>query len=331
MSTLITGAAGFVGLHLTELLLARGEQVVGLSAGSVPPAVGSRLAALPGRFVEIVGDVRDGALLARLLREHGVTRVAHLAAITASAAREMCSGDQVLDVNLVGLATVIQACAAAGVARFVYASSIAVFGGAAPDGSLIEEHAPHAGATLYAITKSAGEAVAARLAGLHGLDYVIARIGRVFGPHEYETGVRDTLSQVYQATAMARAGQPFCFARPCVKNWNYGPDVAANLAILLAAPQHAHPVYNLGAPHAWALADWCALLGARLPHVDYTVGPGAREGAAEIDLGGARDSGLLSWQRFSAEFSPPPAHGLEAAFADYLDYLDARDAAAFFH
>lgn len=329
MTTLITGAAGFVGLHLTELLLARGEQVVGLSAGSVPPAMRARLAALPGRFVEVVGDVRDGALLARLLREHGVARVAHLAAITASAAREKSSGDQVIDVNLVGLATVIQACAAAGVARFLYASSIAVYGGAAPDGSLIEEDAPHAGATLYAITKSAGEAITARLASLHGLDYVIGRIGRVFGPHEYETGVRDTLSQVYQATAMARAGQPFRFARPCIKNWNYGPDVAANLAILLAAPRHTHPVYNLGAPHAWALADWCALLAVRLPQVDYRVGPVATEDAAEIDLGGARDSGLLSWQRFSAEFSPPPAHGLEAAFVDYLDYLDACDAAAF--
>jgi len=307
MSILVTGAAGFVGLHLLEVLLARGEHVVGLSAGAIPDFAAARFAALPGRLVEVRGDVRDGALLAATLAGHGVRRVLHLAAITASGAREMAAADTVLDVNLGGLATVITACAQAGIERFVYASSIAVFGGVSPDGSLVEEDAPHAAATLYAITKSAGEAVT----------------GRVFGPYEYATGVRDTLSQVYQATAMARAGEPFWFERPCVKNWNYGPDVAARLAILLAAPAHAHHVYNLGTPHAWALADWCALLAARLPGVRYGIG-GARCGS-EIDLGGARDAGLLSWQRFQDEFAAPPPHTMASAFADYLQFLDAQD------
>lgn len=322
MSILVTGAAGFVGLHLLEVLLARGEHVVGLSAGPIPPAVAARFAGLPGHLTEVRGDVRDGALLAATLASHRVERVVHLAAITASGAREMASADAVLDVNLTGLATVIGACARAGVARFLYAGSIAVFGGAAPDGSLVEEDAPHAAGTLYAITKSAGEAITARLCGLHGIDHVVARLGRVFGPYEYATGVRDTLSQVYQATAMARAGEPFWFARPCVKNWNYGPDVAVQLAILLCAPAHAHTVYNLGTPHAWALADWCALLAARLPDVRYGVGVTA---GAEIDLGGARDSGLLSWQRFHDEFAPPPVHTMASSFADYLQFLDEQD------
>jgi UDP-glucuronate 4-epimerase len=327
MSILITGAAGFVGLHLLEVLLGRGEHVVGLSAGPIPAPVAARLAALPGRLVEVTGDVRDAALLAATLAEHGVERVAHLAAITASSEREKASADTVLDVNLGGLATVIKACADAGVARFLYASSIAVFGGVAPDGSLIEEDAPHAGGTLYAITKSAGEAVTARLAGLHGIDWVVARLGRVFGPYEYATGVRDTLSQVYQATALARAGRPFLFGRPCIKNWNYGPDVAANLATLLLAPEHAHGVYNLGTPYAWSLQAWCALLAARLPHVRYDVGtaPATTSEALEIDLGGARDSGLLSWQRFYDEFAPPPPHSLESAFAHYLGFLDQQE------
>ena len=323
MNTLITGAAGFVGLHLTELLLTRGETVVGLSNAPVPPFAAAKFATLPGSFVEVLGDVRDDALLAQALGEHQVTRVAHLAAITASAAREMSSADTILDVNLVGLATVIKACADARVARFVYASSIAVFGGVSPDGGLIEEDAPHVATSLYAITKSAGEAIAARLCGLHGIDVVIGRLGRVFGPYEYATGVRDTLSQVFQATAMARAGEAFCFARPCVKNWNYGPDAAFNLAILLDAPAHAHTVYNLGTPHAWSLGAWCARLHAALPDVRYSVGA-APAGKREIDLGGGHDAGLLSWQRFTSEFNPAPPRAMDAAFDDYLAFLQSE-------
>ena len=320
MSILVTGASGFVGLHLLELMLTRGDSVVGLSSTPIPPTVASRFKALPGRLTEVVGDVRDGELLARLMAAHGVSQVCHMAAITASAEREKQAADVILDVNFVGLARVLKASADAGVARFMYVSSIAVFGGMSADGSLIDEDAPHAASALYAITKSTGEAVTARLAGLLGIDYVVARLGRVFGPYEYATGVRDTLSQVYQATALARAGQPFGFARPCIKNWNYGPDVAVNLDLLLRAPAHAHRVYNLGTPNAWSLATWCDLLAQRLPGVDCVVGP-ASAGRVEIDLGGGHDAGLLSWQRFSAEFQPPPPYGVEAAFNDYLDFL----------
>jgi len=323
MTTLITGAAGFVGLHLTEILLSRGATVIGLSNAAIPRFVAARFATLPGRFVEVIGDVRDDALLAGVLASHQVERVAHLAAITASAGREMASADTILDVNLVGLATVIKACADAKVARFLYCSSIAVFGGVSPDGSLIDEDAPHVASSLYAITKSAGEAIAARLCGLHGIDYVIGRLGRVFGPYEYATGVRDTLSQVYQATALARAREPFCFARPCVKNWNYGPDVAASLAILLAAPAHDHAVYNLGTPHAWSLGAWCDRLAETLPGVAYRIGA-AQSGEREIDLGGGHDAGLLSWQRFTSEFDPPAPRGMDAAFDDYLAFLQSE-------
>jgi len=326
MSILITGASGFVGLHLAELLLADGEHVVGCSATPVPAAVAARWAALPGKFTDLVGDVRDGALLAATMAAHRVDRVAHLAAVTAGPAREKTGAATIIDVNLAGLATTLQASAAAGVRRFLYASSIAVFGGVSPDGSLIEEDAPHVPASLYAITKSAGELIATRLGALHGVDVVIGRLGRVFGPYEYATGVRDTLSQVYQATAMARAGEAFHFSRPCVKNWNYGPDAAAALRTLLTAPRRAYPVYNLGTPHAWSLAAWCAGLAAELPGVHYRVASCVHEapaGWSEIDLGGAHDAGLLSWQRFAAEFGAPPAHDMNAAQRHYLDFLNA--------
>ena len=321
---LITGASGFVGLNLTQQALARGETVVGISATPIAAASASNFAGLPGRFNEVIGDVRDRGLLDAVMREHRIDRVAHLAAITASAARERIAADEIVSVNLAGLAAVLTAAAQAGVKRFVNTGSIAVYGGQPADGSLIDEGHPHTPAALYAITKSAGEAITARLGELHGIDWLTARLGRVFGPFEHATGVRDTLSQIHQVTACAFAGQAVRFDRPCLKNWSYAPDVASQLLTLLNAPSHAHRLYNLGTEHAWTLADWCALLAKRFLSFRYHVGTNALDDEAVwIDLGGPRDSGLLSWQRFAAEFEPKPSADLHAAFAGTLRSLAA--------
>jgi len=81
---------------------------------------------LPGRLVDEVGDVRDHASVEWLMREHGVTQVVHMAAITASAERERRSGRRGAVGHLAGLARVMTAAANAGVKRFVYLGSIAV-------------------------------------------------------------------------------------------------------------------------------------------------------------------------------------------------------------
>jgi UDP-glucuronate 4-epimerase len=321
LTVMVTGAGGFVGLNLVERLLGRGESVLGLSPEPLASALDERFSALPGRLSWVVGDVRDGASMRGAIRDHAVTAIAHMAAITPDADRERRAAEAVIDVNLVGLAAMLAAAADSGVERFVYTGSIAVFGPQTPDGGLLEEDTPHDPRTLYAITKSAGEALVARLGDLHGLDWVIARLGRVFGPYEHDTGVRDTLSQIYQATLSARAGRAVRFARPCVKNWNYARDIAADLDMLLSAPSLPHRVYNLGAPHAWSLADWCARLAERMEGFHYVVGEDAAVGET-IDLWGPRDGSLLSWGRFEKDFERAPPRGLDAAFEDYIRFLD---------
>jgi len=324
-SVLVTGASGFVGLNVLECLLAQGRTVVGLSAGPVAAAVAGlaarRFARLPGRPVEVQGDVRDRVLLDELMQRHDVGHVVHLAAITAGPLREREAAEQIISVNLEGLATVLAAAARRRVRRFVYTSSVAVYGGQPADGSLIDEDTPHSPQTLYAITKSAGEAVAQRLGALHGIDVVVARLGRVYGPFEHDTGVRDTLSQIHQVTQAAIAGRAVAFERPCVKNWCYAPDTAVRLGALLQAPPLQHRVYNLGSSYAWPLSAWCERLVERFPGFSYHVGTPLAADALPIDLGGARDSGLLSWQRCADELNPAPETPFDGAFEATLNAL----------
>jgi UDP-glucuronate 4-epimerase len=138
------------------------------------------------------------------------------------------------------------------------------------------------------------------------------------------------MSQIYQATMAARRGEAVSFARPCVKNWSYAPDTAADMAALLDAPDWKRRVYNLGAPHAWPLTDWCERLAGRFGDFAYHIGKEGDDESMRIDLWGDRDGSLLSWQAFEADFARPAPHDLDEAFADYLAFLDGpgRSAAA---
>ena len=322
MSILVTGASGFVGLNLVELLLARGATVVAFADRPLPDLASQRFAALPGRLHQVQGDVRDERALLGVMSEMAVERVAHGAAITSNAERERAAPQTILDVNLGGLASVVRASGQHGVRRLLFMGSLASFGNETPDGVMLDEDYPHAPKTIYALTKSAAETVIARLGELWGVDWVIGRLGTVFGPWEHDTGVRDTLSAIHQVTAAARQGRPVTLPRPGRKNWHYVRDAAQGLCTLLLADEHRSDVYNLGSPFVWSVEEWCAGLTGRWPGFSCAIGAGPGQ---PVELYGDRDGGLLSWDRFTAEFGPSGRFDLPAAQADYLRFLDETD------
>ena len=318
MKTFITGAGGFVGLNLVERLLRDGERVAGFSQHPLQQAWSTHFASLPGELTIEVGDVRDPAGIGGALRRHRPDAVVHLAVITSSAARERREAASIVEVNLVGLTNTMMAAAEHEVGRFVYPSSIAVFGPNTSDGGILSEDSAHDPQTLYAITKSAGEHIVARLGDLLQLDWVVGRLGRVFGPYEHDTGVRDTMSQIHQIMTRAREGRRVALARPCIKNWSYAPDTAADISRLMRAPTLGSRVYNLGAPYAWSLEDWCRCLSEIDKSFQFSVGHRA-QADDEIDLLGSSDGALLSWRKFEDDFPRDPPHDLAGAFAHYLE------------
>ena len=315
---LVTGASGFVGLAVLENLLTRGRDVVALSSSPLPATAATRLTIQPGHLVELLGDIRDPDDVRRALEAAQVTGVIHLAAVTSGAAMEAERAWDSVTVNLGGLTRLLRGMAGAGVPRLVLASSVAVYGASTPDGAWLDEDRPTTPATLYAITKASSETLSARLSTALGLDCRIGRLGRVFGPMEYDTGMRDTLSQIHTVTTRAQAGLHAHLPRPCVKNWHYAADAAASLVALLDLPAPRHRLYNLGTPHVFTLAEWCGRLRDIYPRFSFSVGDSDAAAPADvIDLWGNRDGGLLSWQRF-AEETRLASHSFDAAFEDYM-------------
>jgi hypothetical protein len=168
--------------------------------------------------------------------------VLHAGVITAGVQREAEDAAGIVSVNVAGTVNVLEAARRHGVRRVVYPGSGAVYGAngfAAP--LLCEEQVAPNPESLYAITKYAAERIALRFRSIAGLDVVTARLGGVFGPWEYATGQRDTLSPLLAATRLALADDEAVLEAAGRRDWIYAPDVAEALLILLEWPTPPPP------------------------------------------------------------------------------------------
>jgi UDP-glucose 4-epimerase len=323
MSVLITGGSGFVGLCLAEAVLGRGEDAVLLDAQAVPESARPALASHPGSFHEAVGDVRDAALLDRVFGDHGVDRVFQGAAVTGAYARERNDPASILDVNVMGTLAVLEAARRHGVARFLYPSSVAVYGESNyryP--SMDEETTPPVPAGLYGITKYTGERLSLRFADLWGIDVVCARIGVVFGPWERDTGFRDTLSPHRQTTSHATAGAEVVLPpRPYLRDWIYSRDLADALATLLFAAAPSHQVYNASSGTASdVVVPWCERLAVHLAGFSWRLAGSPEE--ANIEFHDPLDRNPQSMARLYQDIGWRASFTLDAAFDDTLEWLE---------
>jgi UDP-glucuronate 4-epimerase len=317
MSYLVTGATGFIGTNIIEQLVGMDESVVALS--NVAPSARQRQLADKGKLIFVQGDVRDQPGLEQVIDAHGVSRMIHAAVITSNAERERKNGPLIVDVNLVGAAAAATAAANKGLKRFVLVGSAGVYSAHdLPDGMLVEEAQPQHVDTLYGIGKVAAEVIVSRICKLNSLPFVIGRVATAFGPWEHNSGYRDTLSPIYQITRMAKVGGTAVLARDKQSNWHYGRDAAAALITLARSDnEQRFPDYNLGPQSVWPLSQWCARLADRFPDFRFEVG-----GTGNIELYGANDGGVLSGSRFAAEFGPPARFDIDAAFADFMAWLE---------
>jgi nucleoside-diphosphate-sugar epimerase len=294
-----------------------------LSDRPLPDETARAFIALPGRFEFIGADVRDASMLAAVMRDHGIARVVHGAAITPDQRREAAIPSLVLEVNLVGLVRLLEAARDVHVERIVLVSSAAAYGHRLWEAELLDEAADGSPDTLYAISKAAAEQTLWRLGDLYGLSCIAGRLGAVFGPWERASGWRDTLSPILQVTRLARAGAAAVLPQEDRRDWMYSRDAASALLRLLDAPKPRHRLYNLGSGFSWSLGDWCRRLTKRYPDFAWTVGGAATGIPIQCHTRGT--PAALVNTRFADEHGPPATHDLDRAFEDYLHWLDSTD------
>lgn len=185
MRVLVTGTAGFIGMHVAERLLARGDQVVGFDNLNsyydvrLKRARLARLEAHPN-YIHVHGDLADREALEALFAAHRPQRVVHLAA-QAGVRYAAQNPHLYVSSNVTGFLHVLEGCRHHGIEHLVFASTSSVYG--ANTAMPFSEHqSTEHPLTLYAATKKANEAMAHSYAHLYGIPCTGLRFFTVYGP-----------------------------------------------------------------------------------------------------------------------------------------------------
>src|SRR6187551_2821666 len=184
MKVLVTGAAGFIGFHVTKRLLDRGDQVIGLDNLNDyydPTLKQARLAQLTGhpRFAFAKLELADRAAMEALFANGGIARVVHLAA-QAGVRYSIENPHAYVDSNLVGFLHILEGCRHHGIGHLVYASSSSVYGANTSMPFSVHDNVDHP-LNLYAASKKANELMAHAYSTLYNLPTTGLRFFSVYG------------------------------------------------------------------------------------------------------------------------------------------------------
>lgn len=257
MTWLISGGAGYIGSHVVHEMAVRETVVVldDLSTG--------RAERLPQDVPLVVGSVLDRELLDRVLTDHAVTGIVHIAGkkrVAESVERPLHYYRE----NVDGLRTLLEAAAAAGVGRFLFSSSAAVYG--MPDVDLVTEETPCRPLSPYGETKLAGEWMVAAAGEAHGMATASLRYFNVAGAASAELGdegVFNLVPMVFERLTGNEAPRVFGNDYPtpdgtCVRDYIHVEDIAsahAAAARRLVRDPAARLVLNIGRGEGASVAE----------------------------------------------------------------------------
>jgi UDP-glucuronate 4-epimerase len=264
---IVTGAAGFVGYHVAERLLDRGEAVIGVDVFNAyydPALKEARAARLQGRdgFAMVRMDIADHDALAALVKTSGARRVIHLAA-QAGVRYSLENPFAYERSNLAGHLSVLEACRHAEVEHLVYASSSSVYGDRPLNGDGFKETDPaESPVSLYAATKRSCELLSQSYARLYGFPQSGLRFFTVYGPWGRpdmayygftEKMLQGQEIEVYGEGKMAR-------------DFTYIDDIVDGVLGVLDHPpaQGGHEIYNIGDNDPVGLMDMITTLETAL-------------------------------------------------------------------
>jgi UDP-glucuronate 4-epimerase len=261
---LITGAAGFIGSHLSQRLIGEGHRVVAIDNFNdfYDPAFKRRnvqtvLDSVPAdTFTLTEGDIRDRQTVMDLFAAHEVDHVIHIAAM-AGVRPSIENPKLYTEVNLDGTVNLLDAAAAHGVKRFLFASSSSVYGNNDKVPFAEDDPVEHP-ISPYAATKRAGELLCHTYHHLYNMPIACLRFFTVYGPRQRpDLAISKFLQLVAKGESIPMFGDG-----STSRDYTFVDDIVDGIcASLDRIEQHGYRIWNLGGSSPITLKDMIATIG----------------------------------------------------------------------
>jgi len=298
MNILVTGASGLIGMAFRERLSGGSDNVIATDATNY------------GRddSTLTVARLEDRSAMEKLIQQGAISHIAHCGAISGP----MMARDNpmaIVESNILGTATLLDIARRAGVKRFVFCSSISVYGDVGS--GIITEDTPLRPTSIYGASKVAGEQLLRGFATESGFEGVSLRLARIYGP--YRRG------DCYLGTMIrdARAGRRTII--PCDPNFLYHyiyvDDVVDAIMLALTAPKLPQYEYNVGPEEVLTMPEVMARARKAIPGISVSLIPGADE------ISDRQERFAIS--RIAADLKWKPRRDLVTAIADYSKRMPA--------
>jgi UDP-glucose 4-epimerase len=263
-TSLVTGAAGFIGSHVCRELLSRGHKVIGLDDLS-----GGFVENVPEGVQFVVGSINDGELVRQLFAEHSFDYVFHLAAYAAEGLSHFIKSFNYTN-NLLGSVQLINAAVnSQKVKCFVFTSSIAVYG--RNQLPMTEELTPLP-EDPYGIAKYAVELDLKEAHEMFGMNYIVFRPHNVYGEGQnigdpYRNVIGIFMNQILQGKPMSVFGDG-----KQTRAFSYISDVAPIIAESINRPNAFNQIFNVGADQPYSVLELaetvCKAMGVQ-PNISF--------------------------------------------------------------
>jgi len=317
MIVLITGGTGFVGLNLAQQLCNKGFKPVLMALAPMTLAMQQQLMQAGISFDFFQGSVTHPGDLDKVCTLYKIDKIVHAAAITADGEREIAHTKEILETNLMGSVEVFECAVRHHIKQVIYLSSGSIFGHLGTHDPFIDElFSPVLPETIYGISKLAAERTALRYRKNRHLNVTVVRLGLVYGPWEYDTGHRDTLSLPYKTYLKAKGGEHLIVSKIHGDDYIYATDIAKGLWLILEAGHSPEGLYHLSAGLKWSLSTWLERLKQVFPKFTYEM-------TDDPELCAFKNSSPLprspmSIQRIQRDFHFEPDFDQALAFDDFI-------------